>query len=266
MIRHDQFRRITLLAVLAASLSLFAGRPAAAQYGYGGGFGGYGGYGGYGGGMVGMGMTLADQEGYKYMVAQEGLARYNLMNAQTEQSYNYSYLMQQQAMNLELQNQRMAQEMTRDQYNLYSQAKNAALKAARDEAPTVPLSSLIDSAGQVRWPDVAPSGGIHGERRLAAEATIKGQYTEYVQNGRSSTTQTGDAKQALYAYGQPALDLLRVRRDTKGHAQLLEFLNALGAALDAMGAPPAPKEKDADSKPATTQNPAKPKSASDTTR
>ena len=255
MIHYNRSRRMMLLAVLMAGASLFQIRAASAQYGYGG-CGGYGGYGGWGGGgMMGMGMTLGDQETYKAMAFQEGMARYNLMNAQTEQSYNYSYLLQQQAYNQELQNMKIVQEMEQNKYNLYTQAKNNAIKAAHDAASSVPLSSLIDSSGQVRWPEAAPSGGVHGERRKAADAAIQTQYVDYVKNGRSSTIQSNDARQALYAYGQPALDLLRVRRDTRGHAQLLEFLNSIDAHLQNMAAPPLTKEEKAkgtDQKPATT--------------
>ena len=237
MISFLRTPQVAPLALLLTFLGSFSA-SAHAQYGFGGGYGGYGGgYGGYGA-FGGMGMTIADQEHYKYMVNMEGQARYNLMNAQTEQSYNYSYLMQQQAINLELQNQQMAQQMANDQYNIYSQTKNKALKEARDSAPVIPLNSLIDTAGSVRWPAVAPSGGVHADRRKAADEAIKAEYTGYVKNGRSSTTDTLDAKQALHAYGQPALDLLRVRKDTRGHTQLLEFLNALDAALDSMATPP----------------------------
>jgi hypothetical protein len=231
---------LALLTALAAGMTLLAARPVAAQWGGTWGFGGGYGYGPFGG----MGMTLQDQETYKMQMYQENAARYNVMNAQTMQSYASANLMQQQAMNTALQNQMMAQQIAKDKYNLYSQAKNEAIAAARASAPTVPLRSLIDSGGQVRWPSVAPSGTVHAERRDAADAAVKTAYIEFAQVGRASTSPTMEAKRLLYAYGQPALDLLRVRKDTRAHAQLLEFLRALDAALDAMASPPQPSQPD----------------------
>jgi hypothetical protein len=180
------------------------------------------------------------------------------MNAQTMQSYASANLMQQQATQTALQNQMMAQQIAQDKYNLYSQAKNEAMAAARASAPTIPLNSLIDSGGQVRWPSVAPSGGVHAERRDAVDRAVKTDYIEFTQAGRSSTAPTMEAKRLLYAYGQPALDLLRVRKDTRAHAQMLEFLRALDAALDAMATPPQPQQSD--SVPADKSSAATPKS------
>ena len=237
MIRHRYSQRLALPVALLVCLMVLSARPAAAQWGGGWGFGG-----GYGYGMGSMGMTLQDQEMMKMMMYQEGAARYNVMNAQTMQNYASANLMQQQAVNTALQNQMMAQQLAQDKYNLYSQAKNEAAAAARAAAPTIPLNALIDSGGQVRWPSVAPDGGIHAERRDAATGAIKTAYIEFTQAGRASTSPTMEAKRLLYAYGQPALDLLRVRKDTRGHAQLLEFLRALDAALDAMAAPPQAKD------------------------
>jgi hypothetical protein len=259
MNRHCRTRHVALLAALAAGLTLCTARPVAAQWGGGWGFGG-----GYGGPFGGMGMTLQDQEMWKMQMYQENAARYNVMNAQTMQNYASANLMQQQAMNTALQNQMMAQQIAKDKYNLYSQAKNEAIAAARASAPTIPLSSLIDSGGQVRWPSVAPSGAVHAERRDATDAAVKTAYVEFATVGRSSTAPTMEAKRLLFAYGQPALDLLRVRKDTRGHAQLLEFLRALDAALDAMAAPPQPPQSD--KAPAEGAKDAAPKSTSGSPR
>jgi hypothetical protein len=225
-------------AVLVAGALLAPARPAAAQWG-GFGFGGYGGWGwgGYGG-IGSMGMSLYDQNMIKEQTFMENSARYNMMNAQAVQSFASANLMQQQAANTMLQNQMMAQQIAQDKFNLYSKAKNQAMAQARAAAPEIPLGDLIDSSGRVRWPEAAPSMGAHAERRAAADEAIQTVYTDFRQNGRANLAAVVEGKRRLHAYGEPAIRLLAARNDNRARSNLIAFLNALEAALDAMGAGP----------------------------
>jgi hypothetical protein len=215
-----------------------------AQFG-GFGFGGYGG--GWGGGMGMMGMSLYDQQMMKESMWMQSAASYNMMNAQASQSYSSANLMEQQAINTALQNQKLANSIAQDKYNLYTQAKNKAIAEARANAPRIPLRSLIASDGTVLWPEVAPSGGVHADRRSAADRSIKLAYLDFKQMGQAGVTDVVNAKHNLQQYGQPALALLRTRNDTRARGDLLTFLNGLDAALDAMGDPP--KDEKADDTP-----------------
>jgi hypothetical protein len=150
--------------------------------------------------------------------------------------------MQQQATQAALQNQQLAMQLAQEKFNLYSQAKNQAMQAARAAVPTIPIGDLIDPNGQVRWPQVAPNATVHGDRRAAADEAIASAYREFASTGRTSVANASAAIQALHAYGRPALDLLRVRRDTRARATMVDFLNALEAALNTMANPPKPDE------------------------
>jgi hypothetical protein len=226
------FGSILFAAVAAVATPARVG----AQWGYGYGYGGWG-WGGYGG-FGAMGMSLYDQEMVKASYYMQSAAAYNVMNAQSAQSYASANLMQQQAINTALQNQQLSSQIAQDKYNLYNQAKNQAMEQARASAPRIPLSALIGSDGAVNWPEVAPSGGNHGDRRQAAEAAIRTAYLSFRQSGQAGVTAVVAAKRALHEYGEPALTLLRARGDTRGRADLVQFLQALEAALDAMGNPP----------------------------
>lgn len=222
-----------LIATIAAAA---AASPARAQWGGGYGFGGFGG--GWGGGMGMMGMSLYDQQMMKESMWQQSAASFNMMNAQAVQSYSSANLMQQQAMNTALQNQQLAQQIAQDKYNLYTKAKNEAIAQARANAPKIPLNTLIATDGSVLWPEIAPSSGVHAERRAAVDASAKAVYEDFKQSGQADIGDVVNAKKQLQAYGQPALTLLRARGDSRARGTLVTFLNGLDAALDAMGNPP----------------------------
>lgn len=224
------------LGRLAVALALIALGSSSARaqwggYGFGGGWG-------YGGGMGMMGMSLYDQNMMKESMWMQSAASYNMMNAQAAQSYSSANLMQQQAVNTALQNEQLSAQIARDRYNLYTEAKNKAAEAARAARPKIPLRQLVASDGSVLWPEVAPSGGVHAERRATVDRAVKAAYLDFAESGQSDVSQVVDAKRALQEYGQPALSLLRARNDTRARASLVNFLNALEAALDAMGNPP----------------------------
>lgn len=205
-----------------------------AQWGGGYGYGGWG-WGGYGG-FGSMGMSLYDQAMVKEQYYMNNAARYNLQNARTAQAYQSANLMQQQAVRTELENQRLAYQTAKERYDIRSR-EAASYQAARAAALRVPLDQLFDQQGNVLWPDYAPSGGAHGERRAQADAAIRAAYLE----ARSSRASIGDVVEAdrlLHAYGQPALDLLRTRGDNRTRAELVNFLNTLEVAVNDLGASP----------------------------
>lgn len=230
-------RNASALAALALALALAGPGAAHAQWGGGYGFGagyGFGGWGGGGWGFGDIGMSPYDQAMVKEQFYANNAARFNLQNAQAEQAFQSANLMRQQALNTALENQRLAYQIAKDRYDIRGRQASASQAAA----PAIPLDSLIDDDGQVLWPDYAPSGGAHAERRQRADAAIKVAYLGYKKDGHAGVNEVVDARRRLHAYGQPALDLLGTRGDARARAELLGFLNALDAAVDGLGNPP----------------------------
>jgi hypothetical protein len=237
MRRIQHVKSLALLAALALGVTLASGGQARAQWGGGYGFGAGYGYGGWGGGygaFGNMGMSLYDQAAVKEQYFMMGAARYNLDNAAAEQAYQSANLMQQQAINTALENQRLSYQLAKDKYDVSTRVA-ASVQEARAAAPKVPIDSLINSEGQVLWPDYAPSGGAHGERRARLDAAIRIAYDQTRKNGHAGVGEVVEARRLLQAYGNPALKLLAARSDKRARAGMVEFLNALDAALDGMG-------------------------------
>lgn len=230
-------------ALLALALALVAPAAARAQWGGGYGFGAGYGFGGWGGGwgygpFGGMGMTLYEQEAYKYQIGMLNNARYDMFNAMSAQNYAQANLMQQQAIQTALQNQQLADQISQDRYNLYNRTKNASAAKTMESVAPVPLSALIDDRGLVRWPDVAPEAGVHGPRRAETDRLVASAYHEFQAAGRATVSTANAAIRQLHAYGEPALTLLASRGDTRGRAEMVAFLNNVESALRRMAAPP----------------------------
>jgi hypothetical protein len=228
--------RLAALAVLATAATLAGAGRAEAQWGYGyGGYGGYGGWGWGGGGMFGnMGMSLYDQSMVKEQYYMLNASRFNLQNAAAEQSYQSANLMQQQAINTALENQRLGYQLAKETYDVETKAASLA-QAARDAAPKVPIENLVNASGQVLWPDYAPSGGVQGERRDKADVAIRNVYESARTNGQAPVNQVVEANRRLHEYGEPALNLLNTRGDKRARAGMVDFLNALESAVQGMG-------------------------------
>ncbi len=217
-----------LLAVLTLSTP-----HAGAQYfmgGYGvGGLGGVGTYYGGGfnpGGWGNMGMTLYDQEMLKSQTYMLNANRFNMMSAGINMMDQRANLMQQEALRVAMENQRTANQMMQERYNLYTKEVKAQEDATR-EVVGVPIETMLDSQGRVKWPDFAPATGAHEARRAAADDAIARAFAQYQEKGQADVPLVVAANQALHAYGQPALRLLGARSNPRPRAQMVQFLNTL---------------------------------------
>ncbi len=251
MIRSTPLRRLATLATITLGLALAGGPRAQAQgWGYGYGFGGYGGgFGGYGGGGWGGGwgefgggmpggMTVYDAALLRDQTFMMNNARYNAMNAFSTQAFQSANLMEQQAYNTALQNQRLSMELAQEKYNVANQNRKSYELARDTNDPPAPIGQFVSANGEVLWPESAPSGGAHGTRRQAVDAAVSKAAGAFRSSGQVSVYDLVNARKALRAYGQPALDLLGNRRDIKGRAQLLAFLNGFDRSLDHLSTPP----------------------------
>lgn len=227
-IRISRIKSVARILGLGLGIVLaIAGRSDAQGYGY-----GYGGW-GYGGGFGFMGMSLYDQQMIKQQYFMQSVARFNMENARTAQAYQSANLMQQEAIRANIENQRLAYQTAKERYDLRSR-QAADYQASKAAMYRVPLDQLFDPQGDVLWPDFAPSGGIHGERQQAANEAIRAVYLE-ARSNQANVSSVVTANHLLHAYGQPALDLLRTRGDTRARAELVDFLNRLEVAVNDMG-------------------------------
>ncbi len=179
-------------------------------------------------------MSLYDQGMVKEQYYMNNAARFNLQNAQAEQSYQAANLIQQRAINTALENQRLSYQLAKEKYDVRSR-EATSYQAAMAANPPVPIDHLIDEQGRVLWPDYAPSGGAQGERRAQADAAIRAVYLE-ARSSQAGVRDIVEANRRLHEYGKPALTLLRSRGDTRARSQLVDFLNALEITLNNLGA------------------------------
>lgn len=252
------------LCVLAVSLLLTIAPKAHAQwggFGYGGfeGFGGWTGLSGWGSwtGATGFGGLGGWGGGYGFGGMGFGNPlRYQMMDAQINESYAAANMFQQQAFNTALQNQMLQNQLAQDRFNLYTQQRNAAIARAREALPRIPFDVLFDKQGNVNWPPYAPAGTQYGDLRQQANTAIARVFMQYTQTGAAGTASVAEAKRKLQLYGQPALRLLRMRNQEQDRADLVFFLNGLEGAIERMGLPPA--QPAADDGAANTPAPPKP--------
>lgn len=188
------------------------------------------------GGWGSMGMTLYDQQMVKSQSYMLNANRYNMMSSGINLMNQRANLMQQEALSVAMQNQRTANQMMQERYNLYNQKAKAYEDAVREVAG-VPIEEMLDSQGHVLWPDFAPAGGAHEPRRAAADDAIARAYAQYRDKGQADVALVVAAKQALHAYGEPALKLLGVRSNPRPRAQMVQFLNTLELAIDGLAEP-----------------------------
>ena len=204
---------------------------------YGGGYGGYGGYGGGGygfgygfGGVGGMGMSLYDQDMYKMQQTALANSRYNLQNAQAVTAYQQANLYEQQAISTQLANQKQMSAI-RDKYDPRNNLpKYSAVPASG--TPSVPMGKLISPQNTVMWPPGAPAT----PPRALADEKIAQVAKEFQKDGQATTAAVIDARDALYAYGQPALASVKKNHPSET-AVFRDFLNNLDMGLDVMAHP-----------------------------
>jgi hypothetical protein len=196
-----------------------------------------GGYGGFAyGPWSNMGMTLYDQQMIKSQTYMLNANRYNMMSAGINMMNQRANLMQQEALGVAMRNQRTANQMMQERYDLYTRQKKAQADALR-EIVGVPIEDLVNSQGQVKWPDYAPSGGAHEARRASADEAIARAYAQYQEKGQADVPLVVEAKRALHAYGEPALKLFGARSNPRPRAEMVQFLNTLELAIDGLAEP-----------------------------
>lgn len=248
----------------------YGGIAVSSGYGYGNfggyGFGGYGGVGGgygigdfgYVGGTLGngingyngygsYGVTAYDQammQNEQYSLAN---SRYNMQTAQANQAYAEADYYRQKALQASIDNQNLTSGL-RQTYGIKSSQPRYHHAPVPANAAPVDLNSVIGENGAIRWPSIAPQNDA---RHLADEAI--GQVASKFRNGKTPDVQSvNDARDALYAYGRPALASIRRVHASKA-AEMKDFLNNLDRGLDKMAqAPPGSSPPDASDKPSET--------------
>jgi hypothetical protein len=150
-------------------------------------------------------------------------SRYDLQTAQTTKAYAEANLLQQQAMAVARQNADAAPPV-RERFSTRTGASRARGRAAT-ATPTVPLDQLMTPEGQVQWPPSAPGG----EARDRVDAAVAEIAQEFQKDGSASAQAVNEARDALYAYGLPALADVRKNRPAAG-PEFKAFLNNMDAA------------------------------------
>lgn len=219
--------------------------PYAQPYGggyYNGGYGGVGivtsggwgapipGYGGYGFGPWGYNLVQNPAAAFPDPIQQQqqmalANSRYDLQTAQTAKAYAQANLFQQQAMAVAQQNQ--VQQPVRNKFSVRTTASKSHSKAPA--VPTVPLDQLVTRAGEVKWPASAPQS----QSRDRIDATVATLASQFKEDGKASVQTVNEARDALYAYGLPAL--AEVRKSSPADASAFkDFLNNMDGALHTM--------------------------------
>ena len=232
-----------------SSTTVYGGFPGV----YGGGFYGPGGYGGgiYGTGGYGGGVIVAPgpygvvSPGYNLNVGPFGYgggwsdpiqqqqryalnnSRYELQNAQASEAYAKANFFQQAAEATARENAQAAAAATpiRERYNVRTTRAKGTTHVPK-AAPTLPLDKLMTPAGKVLWPEGAPSD----EARTEFDAAIAAVAKDFRDSGHAEVQDVNAARDALYAFGTPAL--AKVRRENPAKAPALKaFLNSMDATL-----------------------------------
>lgn len=159
-------------------------------------------------------------------------ARYNAYNAWTANMYQAANLYNQQAISQAIENQRRAQTLE-PRYDVRDRTPRVS-QADRPTAPTpLPQNRVLSPDGKILWPGRAPTDGDLAGKRAAAEAAVLIAAREFKAGGRASVPSVAEAKELLYAYGQPAI--LELGAKSRPAAQeLLHFCSSLEQVLNGL--------------------------------
>ncbi len=220
------------LAVVAPGWSA----PIPGVGGYGFSPGGYNvGYGPNGGaGISPYDQQLAAQQQYAM-----NASRYDLQTAQAAEAYQRANLYQQQALSMAVNNAK-EQAALRQKFSVKTMEPKYSNAPAK-VAPNVPLNDLLNDDGTPKWPGIAPKNDLRAQADSAIAAVAK----DFRQDGQATVQDVNDARDALYAYGRPALATVRRQHASQG-SSFKDFLNNLDVALDVMGQAPTTGPKPAD--------------------
>jgi hypothetical protein len=234
-------RRALVLAAVAAALGLPSGRAARAQWGWG--WGGWG-MGGQIGNMAIMNnindrSAAAASAAYAARQTMPGVGRVygNNPNAYINHTRDASFFERFDPSS----RRTMTAQMSRLPATAPARSDGDRTAPAADARAVLPLASFFSTAGALVWPNGAPTEGPLDSQKAAADSGASAVYREVQANGRAPVALVGDARGALIAYGQPALDYLRANTtpavvDTF-HRFLLGLYDSLGKA--ALGKPTA---------------------------
>jgi hypothetical protein len=188
--------------------------------------------------MAAGGMSIYDAAAMREQAYMMNGARYNAMNAYSNQANQQANLMQQQAYNTARENERLSMQLAQQKYDVEKQNLKS-YEDARAAEPVAPISQFVNPDGQIQWPEGAPNGGAHATRRQAVDAAATKAASAYRTTGKVNVADIVNARKALHAHGQPALDLLGTRRDARNRAELLTFLRGFDSTLEHLTLPPA---------------------------
>jgi hypothetical protein len=153
-------------------------------------------------------------------------SRYDLQNAQANEAYAKANFFQQAAIATALQNQNAGQAPEiRERYNARTARPKGAARAPKADAP-LSLDKLMTRQGAILWPDKAPKN----DARAAVDEAIAKLAQQFATDGKADVQDVNAARDALHAYGQPALNKLRKDHPTLSPA-FRTFLNSLDATL-----------------------------------
>lgn len=192
------------------------------------------GYGGYGFGPFGYNNTNNPASSFEDPVERQqrialANSRYDLQTAQTAKAYAEANYFQQQAMAAAQQNEpETPPAPVREKYNVRTTTARSRPRAST-AAPKVPLDQLMTPEGQIKWPAAAPADAARARVDDAIGAIAK----QFKQDGKASVQSVNEARDALYAFGLPALADVRKTKPSSG-PEFKDFLNGLDAALTGM--------------------------------
>jgi hypothetical protein len=229
-------RRALLLGAGVLALVATAGRPARAQWGW-----GYGGW-GFGGGQIGNMAIMnnindrsaaAASAAYAARQTMPGVGRVyaNNPNSYINRTRDATFFERFDPST----RRSMSQQMSRlPAASASVAAPTRPAGAATGARAVMPLASFFSAAGALVWPAGAPTDGPLGSQQAAADSSVTAVYRETQAGGRAPVGLVTDARTALIAYGQPALDQLRTHTTPAVvdgfHRFLLSLYDSLGQA------------------------------------
>ena len=184
---------------------------------------------GYGG--LGFGPGSMSDSPWNDPVAREqrhalAASRYEMQNAQATEAYAKANYFQQKAIAAAIENAKAAPPPPiQERFNARTARTRGSRIAARVD-PTLPLDKLVTRGGGVLWPAAAPKD----DARDGFDAVMATLAKQFEDAGKADVKDVNAARDALQAYGVPAL--AKVRREKPAQAAAMKtFLNSLDATL-----------------------------------
>ncbi len=160
----------------------------------------------------------------RQQIFEMGNERYGYQVPAPSANYSLTHSFQRQAIGATLGNPQ-GTPVIRERFNAKTAKPKAANHAAK-EAPVVPLNRLMSPDGKPLWPDAAPKN----DERYAFDTALAKLAAEFKTEGKADVHDVNVARDALHAYGVPAL--AKIRKDRPSQAPAFKaFLNGMDATL-----------------------------------